>query len=81
MDFEWSYFIDLGLISLALLLATFIRAKVRFFQKFLIPNALTAGFILLPFYNYLAPLLGITTGGLESLIYHTGRHSSAPLSE
>ena len=70
MDFEWSYFIDLGVIAAALLIATWIRTKVRFFQKFLIPNALTAGFILLPFYNFLAPLLGMRTGGLESAIYH-----------
>jgi ESS family glutamate:Na+ symporter len=70
MAITWSLFIDLGLISLALLIATFLRAKVPFFQKFLIPNALTAGFILLPFYNYLAPLLGMGRGSLESLVFH-----------
>ncbi len=70
MTFSWSLFIDLGLISFALLIATFLRAKVPFFQKYLIPNALTAGFILLPFYNYLAPLLGMTRGGLENLVFH-----------
>jgi ESS family glutamate:Na+ symporter len=63
-------FIDLGLIAVALLISTVIRAKVPFFQKYLIPNAITAGFILLPFYNYLAPLLGLGTHGLESLVYH-----------
>ncbi len=70
MTFSWSLFIDLGLISFALLIATFLRAKVPFFQKYLIPNALTAGFILLPFYNYLAPLLGMGRGGLENLVFH-----------
>jgi ESS family glutamate:Na+ symporter len=70
MTFSWSLFIDLGLISFALLIATFLRAKVPFFQKYLIPNALTAGFILLPFYNYLAPLLGMARGGLENLVFH-----------
>jgi ESS family glutamate:Na+ symporter len=70
MTFSWSLFIDLGLISFALLIATFLRAKVPFFQKYLIPNALTAGFILLPFYNYLAPLLGLGRGGLENLVFH-----------
>lgn len=70
MDFSWKMFIDAGLISAALLLATFIRSKVRFFQKYLIPNALTAGFILLPIYNYVLPLVGYEMNGLGDLVYH-----------
>ena len=70
MNFAWNFFIDLGLISIALLLATALRAKIRFLQKFLIPNALTAGFLLLPLYNFVLPRLGLQTGGLETLIYH-----------
>jgi glutamate:Na+ symporter, ESS family len=86
VNFSWSMFVDLGLISLALLLATAIRAKVPFFQKFLIPNALTAGFILLPVYNFLLPALGYSASGLEDVVYHclslsfismTLRHGSA----
>lgn len=63
-------FIDLGLIAIALLIASAIRSRVPFFQKFLIPNALTAGFLLLPFYNYLAPLFKMDTQGLGALVYH-----------
>jgi ESS family glutamate:Na+ symporter len=70
MNFSWSIFVDLGIICCALLLATLIRAKVRFFQRYLIPNALTAGFILLPFYNFLAPRLGLGRIGLENLVFH-----------
>ncbi len=70
MDFSWKMFIDAGLISTALVLATFIRAKVRFFQRFLIPNALTAGFLLLPVYNYLLPAIGYAGNGLGDLVYH-----------
>jgi ESS family glutamate:Na+ symporter len=70
MDHSWIIFIDLGIISIALLIATFLRAKIPFFQKYLIPNAITAGFLLLPFYNYLAPLLHISSEGLRSLVYH-----------
>ena len=70
MDFNWTFFIDLGLISSALLLASLIRAKVRFFQKYLIPNALTAGFILLPVYNYVLPKIGLGMNGLGELVYH-----------
>ncbi|NBB90010.1 MAG: sodium:glutamate symporter [Spirochaetes bacterium] len=70
MNFNWNLFIDLGIISTALLFATFLRAKVRFFQRFLIPNALTAGLILLPLYNYVFPLVGVTASGLGELAYH-----------
>ena len=70
MDFPWSFFIDLGIISIALLAATLLRAKRPFFQRYLIPNALTAGFFLLFFYNFLAPRLGLSADGLGALVYH-----------
>ena len=70
MDFTWSLFIDLGMVAVALLAATAIRHRVRFFQRYLIPNALTAGFLLLPFYNYVAPMLGVSSAHLGELVYH-----------
>jgi ESS family glutamate:Na+ symporter len=70
MTFSWSIFLDFGLISLALLIATLVRAKVPFFQRYLIPNALTAGFLLLPFYNFLAPRIGMNSDGLGNLVFH-----------
>lgn len=70
MLFQWNLIIDLGLVSIALLIATLIRARFSFFQKFLIPNSITAGFLLLPFYNLAAPSLGINTEGLGNLVYH-----------
>lgn len=70
MNFHWSIFVHLGLIALSLLIATLIRARVRFFQRFLIPNSLTAGFILLIFYNYAARHLGLSAEYLGDLIYH-----------
>jgi Na+/glutamate symporter len=42
MNFSWKFVIDAGVISVAILIASIIRAKVPFFQKFLIPNALTS---------------------------------------
>jgi len=33
MDFSWNIVIDAGLISVALVLATFLRSKIPFFQK------------------------------------------------
>jgi len=70
MNFPWTMFLDLGVISIALLLATFLRSKIKFFQTFLIPNALTAGFLILPFYNYVAPYLGMSEVGLGAIVYH-----------
>lgn len=70
MSFEWSLLIDLGIIAAALCGATVIRAKVRFFQAYLIPNAIIAGLLLLPFYNWLAPHLGLGRQGLENLVFH-----------
>ncbi|MBF9016460.1 MULTISPECIES: sodium:glutamate symporter [unclassified Oceanispirochaeta] len=70
MNFHWTFLIDLGIISIALLLGTLIRSKVSFFQKYLIPNSLTAGFILLIFYNWIGPLWGWTTVSLENMVFH-----------
>jgi glutamate:Na+ symporter, ESS family len=70
MNFSWHVFVNLGILSIALLLATFIRARVKFFQKYLIPNALTAGFIVLPLYNFLLPQLGLNSIQLGEITYH-----------
>lgn len=70
MTFSWDFIIDLGLISSALLLGTFLRYKINFFQKFMIPNSIIAGFILLPLYNYVLPILDITSSGLGVVAYH-----------
>lgn len=70
MDFSWKIIIDAGIISAALLVATFLRTKLRFLQRFMVPNSLTAGFLLLPVYNYLMPALGYSQNRLGDLVYH-----------
>jgi glutamate:Na+ symporter, ESS family len=70
MDFSWKIVIDAGVISAALVVAGFLRTRLRFLQRFMVPNALTAGFILLPVYNYLAPLVGHGEHRLGDLAYH-----------
>ncbi|MCG8454333.1 MAG: sodium:glutamate symporter [Spirochaetales bacterium] len=70
MTFNWQFIIDLAILGGGLILATWIRSKVRFFQRFLIPNALTAGFLLFPLYNWVLPTIGIGTGSLENIVYH-----------
>ncbi len=70
MNFNWNFFLNGGIIAAGLLLATFIRTRVRFFQRFLIPNSIIAGFILLPLYNYVFPSLNMNTDALGELAYH-----------
>ena len=70
MNDSWKIFIDLGLLGTMLIAATFLRSKVRFFQKFLIPNALTAGFLLMLVYNLAGRPLGLETVRLDFLAYH-----------
>ncbi|MBN1243577.1 MAG: sodium:glutamate symporter [Spirochaetales bacterium] len=72
MGMSWKIVIDAGAISVALLLATFLRAKWRFLQRFMVPNALTAGFILLGFYNWDWAMKAIGYGPhrLGELVYH-----------
>lgn len=70
MDFSWKFMIDAGTVSVALILATFLRTRLRFLQRFMVPNALTAGFLLLPVYNYLMPALGYTQNRVGDLVYH-----------
>ena len=70
MDFSWQFLIDMGIIGGALIMATLIRSKIRFFQRYLIPNALTAGFLLLPLYNWVFPRWGMDTMSLENIVYH-----------
>src|SRR4030042_1249910 len=70
MGFHWLTFVHLGILSVALVLATWIRSRLPFFQRYLIPNSLTAGFLLLLFYNLAARPLGLDTAPLGDLIYH-----------
>ncbi len=70
MNFPWKFFTDLGVISIALLLATLIRARIKFFQKYLIPNALTAGFLLLIYYNFFGKYFHMDNSDLGAMVYH-----------
>lgn len=70
VTFSWHFLIDMGIIGGALMIATWMRSKIKFFQRFLIPNALTAGFLLFPLYNWVFPLLDMGTMSLENIVYH-----------
>ena len=66
----WSYIIHFGIISSALLLASFLRTKIAILKKYLIPSSILGGFFVFFFYNYFAKNFGLNTLFLEELIYH-----------
>ncbi|HPX28728.1 MAG TPA: sodium:glutamate symporter [Sphaerochaeta sp.] len=67
---NWNFFFHVGTISIALLLSALIRARVRFFQRYLIPAPILAGMLLLVFYNFGAPKLGLRSDFLGDMVYH-----------
>jgi len=67
---NWNYIIHIGIISIALLSASLLRANVRFLQKYLIPAPIIAGVFLLLFYNWIAPLWSLNSQYLGELVYH-----------
>lgn len=68
MDF--SYIIHFGAISAALLLGSILRSKIKLLQRFLIPASIIGGFLLLLYYNYVAPLFGMNADFLGEIVYH-----------
>ena len=67
---NWNYILHIGIISMALLVAALARARIRFFQRFLIPSSIIAGILLLVFYNFAAPRLGLKNDFLGEIVYH-----------
>ncbi len=67
---NWNYIIHIGIISIALLSASLLRANIRFLQKYLIPAPIIAGIFLLVFYNFIAPLWNLKSDYLGELVYH-----------
>jgi ESS family glutamate:Na+ symporter len=67
---NWNILFHIGIISITLLLASLIRARIRFFQRFLIPVPILAGIMLLIFYNFIAPRWGLRSDFLGEIVYH-----------
>lgn len=64
----WNIIIQLGIITAAILVATFLRRKIGFFRKSLMPTAVLAGFLLLILRNI--GILRMDIEILEILTYH-----------
>ncbi len=70
METGWEFLIDMGVIGGVLLLATFIRTRIRFFQKFMVPNNIVAGFLLLFAGNEFLGLVDVSSDRYGSYVYH-----------
>ena len=42
---EWRLVIDFTIVCVSLIIASVLRSRLRFLQRFLVPNAITAGFV------------------------------------
>lgn len=67
---NWDFIIDLGYLSVFLLVATFLRRKVPVFSKFLIPNSVIAGFLALLFGPELLGLANFNQEAMGNYVYH-----------
>ncbi len=70
MSFNWNFYIHAGIIAAGLIIAVFLRSRIKFFQRFLIPNSIIAGFLLMPFYNFVFPKVGFSQEYLGEIAYH-----------
>ncbi|MBN2851785.1 MAG: sodium:glutamate symporter [Clostridia bacterium] len=73
MNNNWTLVLDVCLLSAFLGIGTFLKRKVPFFKKFLIPNAIIAGFVGLlvgPQVLNLVPKGALLGENLEQLVYH-----------
>ena len=67
---NWNFFYHIGIISFSLLIAALLRARIRFFQRYLIPSPIISGILLLVFYNFIAPFFGLKNDFLGEIVYH-----------
>jgi ESS family glutamate:Na+ symporter len=70
MDTGWEFLLDMCTIGSLLLLATFIRTRIRFLQKFMVPNNIVAGFLLLFIGGEFLGFIHISSDRYGSYVYH-----------
>ncbi len=70
MNTDWSFFIDFALLSLFLGTATYLKRTFSIFRKYLIPDAIIAGFIGLLLGPEVLKIVQLNPDRLGTLIYH-----------
>jgi ESS family glutamate:Na+ symporter len=69
----WGIAVTFAIVSVALLLASLLRARLRFLQRFLVPNAITAGFVglgLMYLLEWAFPEVMPKREDLGNIVYH-----------
>jgi ESS family glutamate:Na+ symporter len=68
---NWSDVIKIfGILSVLLLSATFIKAKIKFFQNYFIPNSIIAGFLGLVLGPQVLHLFNMSPDIIKNYLYH-----------
>src|SRR5680860_822885 len=70
IELFWEYVRNFIFLSLFLLVAIIIKARVKFFQRYLVPTAIIGGFIGLILGPEVAKLINFSSDTLGILIYH-----------
>jgi len=70
MSSEWSYVVDVALLSLFLGIALYLKRSVRWLQKFLVPTSIIAGFIGLFASQEVLGLVKLDSEHMGNIIYH-----------
>lgn len=70
MGTNWAFFIDFALLSLLLGLATYLKRTFKIFQRYLVPDAIIAGFLGLILGSEVLNIIKLDPDSLGTLIYH-----------
>src|SRR5690554_895793 len=70
MQNEWVFVIEIALLAFFLVIAMILKRKVTFFQKYLIPDAIIAGFIGLIAGPTCLKIIPFDLERLGTLVYH-----------
>ncbi len=70
MDTGWDFILDICTICGLLLFAAFLRTRIRFLQKFMVPNNIVAGFCLLLVGSEFLGIINISSDRYGNYVYH-----------
>jgi len=70
MAIQWDFMLDISILGAALFIATIIRSKLKILQKFMVPNNILAGFLLLIVGTGGFGLIETSSERLGNYVYH-----------
>ena len=70
MAIQWDFVLDISILGAALFVATILRSKIRILQKFMVPNNILAGFLLLIVGTGGFGLIETSSDRLGNYVYH-----------